>query len=456
MQTLDESNRPPWHSLIIQGIGQLSLVEHALCPLDARSDRLRAGFQHESSYQFTDRDGRRRTARARVACPNGLTPNDEFYLWGLLALTLAQDVPSAEFHATPHYCLRQLGLIDQHGRRGGRQYSQFAESLSRLAAVHYDNNGFYDTIRKEHRRVGFGFLSYSLPQSNNSSRAWRISWDALFFEFASSVGGRMRFDLQTYRELDPASRRLFLFATKIFRRRATMRLDLREIAVQVLGYSPSLAERDLRVKVKRVLHRLKEQNILSDWVMNLDANRSPSRTTLELTRGNYFRTKAATSDRRLPVESPLAELLRSIGLDDAAIIRCQKKFPMSLLQEWADITLAALERHGPSFFKRSPAAYFMDNVQHAAQGTRTPPDWWHDLQRAERRTQANVARQQSAAKTTTDVENPLESIADAVFQHFQANGQSAEVAQVNAQRFAAACQVSSNRVDPKSLLRLLK
>ena len=456
MQTLDESNRPFGQSLIIQGIGQLSLVEHALCPLDVRSDRLRSGFQHESSYQFTDRDGRRCTARARVACPNGLTANDEFYLWGLLALTLAQDVPSAEFHATPHYCLRQLGLIDEHGRRGGRQYSQFAESLSRLAAVHYDNNGFYDPIRKEHRRVGFGFLSYSLPHSNNSSRAWRICWDALFFEFASAVGGRMRFDLQTYRQLDPASRRLFLFATKVFQRRTTMRCDLRDIGVQVLGYSPSLAERDLRVKVKRVLHRLTEKKILSDWVMKLDASRNPSRTTIELTRGNYFCTKPATSDRRLPVESPLAELLRSIGLDDAAILRCQKKFPMSLLQEWADITLAARERHGQSFFKRSPAAYFIDNVQHAAQGTRTPPDWWHDLQRAERRTQANVARQQSAAKTTTVVENPLESIADAVFQHFQANGQSAEVAQVNAQRFAAACQVSSNRVDPKSLLRLLK
>jgi hypothetical protein len=47
--------------------------------------------------------------------------------------------------------------------------------------------------------------------------------------------------------------------------------------------------------------------------------------------------------------------------------------------------LAAKERFGDAFFKRSPQAYFVDNVKHAAAGTRTPPDWWHELRKAEQR-----------------------------------------------------------------------
>ncbi len=36
------------------------------------------------------------------------------------------------------------------------------------------------------------------------------------------------------------------------------------------------------------------------------------------------------------------------------------------------------------FFKKSAAAYFVDNVKNAAAGTRTPPDWWRDMRKAER------------------------------------------------------------------------
>jgi len=72
-----------------QGIGQLSLVEHALCPLDGRHTS-NAALLQECHYQFTDRTGRRRKARVRVTCPLGLTAADEFYLWGLLSLSLSQ------------------------------------------------------------------------------------------------------------------------------------------------------------------------------------------------------------------------------------------------------------------------------------------------------------------------------------------------------------------------------
>jgi hypothetical protein len=207
-----QSKKTParWRST---GHGQLTLVEHALCPLDPEAS-LTENLIHTAEYHFTDSSRHQQTARARVFCPLGLSASDELFLWGLLSLTLSQPEPEIELHATPHYCLRQLGLIDQHARRGGRQYQQFADSLARLGAVVYQNDRFYDPIRGEHRSVSFGFLSYSLPLDPASSRAWRIAWNGLFFELVQAAAGSFRFDLHTYRELDPASRRLFLLLSR--------------------------------------------------------------------------------------------------------------------------------------------------------------------------------------------------------------------------------------------------
>ena len=92
------------------GLGQLTLVEHALCPLDARQS-LTNNLIHEARFPYTTQS-QRKTARAHVYCPLGISPSDELYLWGLLALTLKQPEPSPELRATPHWCLRQMGLVD--------------------------------------------------------------------------------------------------------------------------------------------------------------------------------------------------------------------------------------------------------------------------------------------------------------------------------------------------------
>ena len=171
----------------LNGLTQLTLVEHALCPLDADAS-LRSGFCHETSYRYSDKHGTRRTARVRVTCPDGLSANDEFYLWGLLALTFAQPDLSSELYATPHYCLAQLGIIAPNSK-GGKTYRLFREALGRLAGIHYENDRFFDPLRKEHRQVRFGLLGYSLPLDELSNRAWRIVWDAQFFEFCRATGG---------------------------------------------------------------------------------------------------------------------------------------------------------------------------------------------------------------------------------------------------------------------------
>src|SRR5262245_49896097 len=95
------------------GLAQLSLVEHSLCPLDPDAS-LVENLVHQSSYFFMDKHKHVREATARIVSPAGLSTSDEFYLWGLLALTFAQPEVDGELHATPHYCLRQLGVIDHH------------------------------------------------------------------------------------------------------------------------------------------------------------------------------------------------------------------------------------------------------------------------------------------------------------------------------------------------------
>ncbi len=381
------------------GVGQMTLVEHALCPLDAARS-LRAGRVFETGYYYADRNRHRKKAAVRITSPGGLFPTDEFYLWGLLALTFAGAHHSggeadSEFHATPHYCLRRLGLIDQHGNRGGRNYRLFAAALDRLAQVSYASDAFYDPVRAEHRKVRFGFLSYSLPLDPDSSRAWRLAWDPIFFDLVKPLGGQFRFDLDAYRDLDPAARRLFLLVSKIFDRRdTTPRFDVRHLAVEVLGFSPTLAPRHQRQKLERVVAVLAAAGIVAGPAVFEPAG---GRThSLVLTRGPRF-TKGsplATAD-----DSPLWDALVGLGFDPPAAGRLLKDHPHRAVREWLDITLAARERYGPKFFKRSPQAFLVDNLKQAATSGRTPPEWWHELRTRERLRVRSVPGSPSAPAT---------------------------------------------------------
>ena len=427
------------------GHGQLTLVEHALCPLDPETS-LSENLIHTTEYHYTDSSRHQQTARARVFSPLGLSAHDELFLWGLLSVTLSQPDVESELHATPHYFLRQLGLIDQHARRGGRQYQQFSDSLARLAAVVYQNDRFYDPIRAEHRKVSFGFLSYSLPLEPESCRAWRIIWNPLFFEMVNAGAGHFRFDLATYRSLEPASRRLFLLLSKIFQRRPTSpRFDLLHLAVNVLGFSPTITTADLKKKVRRCVERLADLGVVAESASAkiFEKERAGQyRVTLE--RGSYFDHKAVFTPLGI-ADSAVGASMAQIGLEPAVIQRLSKQFPTATLREWADITLAARERFGVSYFKRSPAAYFVDNVQHARDGGRTAPDWWHELKKAERMQQAENDRKRRQIATEPPVEStlPKESrkvfieVTNELFKQFQSAGQSPETARLNAQRFAA-------------------
>lgn len=423
-------------------MGQLTLVEHSLCPLDPQVS-LVENLVHESAFYFTDGSRHLRQAHARVISPSGLSASDEFYLWGLLAITFAQPESDGNLHATPHYCLRQLGVVDQHTRRGGQQYRQFEKAIERLSQVTYLNDHFYDPVRAEHRKVAFGFLSYSLPSDPESCRAWRIAWDPIFFDLVRAAGGSFRFDLEVYKELDPASRRLFLLLCKVFSRRPTSpRFDLRHLAVNVLGFSSSVATRDLKVKVHRCIERLSERRV----VKRPDKNKAFCKTkrgaySIILERGEYFGRRTVEAPRPT-TETALQDVLRRLGFEDDAMARLQRRFPPAMIREWADITLAAKERFGVRFFKKSPQAYLVDSLKNAAKGSRTPPDWWHALRRAEATERPGPAPACVQATVGVATELPeearqaYEKVAKEMFACFRAGGQADDAAKANAERFA--------------------
>ena len=366
----------------VTGVGQLSLVEHALCPLDPRRSMV-DNLVFDTSYSYSGSDAQRKTATVRVFSPLGLSAADELYLWGMLALTMLQREPDPEIYATPHWVLSQLGVINQCSKRGGRQYRQFADAIKRLSAVTYMSDAFYDQIRGEHRRVSFRFFSYSLPLDDDSHRAWRIAWDPIFFELVKAPAGHFRFDLAIYRELDAASRRLFLFTSKILSRRPQLRaMRLEKFAVDLLGFSSTLATREMKAKVSRCIAKLVEMRVLADGEVFRTA---PGKYFVKLTRGAYFVNRSKADYQIRPQDTPIFETLLLIGFDAISAARLIHRFPVRLLSEWADITQAAQERFGPTFFYKSAMAFFVDSVTKASQGTRTAPDWWRELRKAEHR-----------------------------------------------------------------------
>lgn len=433
------------------GHAQLSLVEHALCPLDTG---LTAGcpFTHKTEYEYSDKNRHRRTANVRVICPDGLSPTDELYLWGLLSLTFSQPKPSTDFYATPYYCLRQLGCIDpSEAKSGGKNYTLFRQAITRLSSVSYRNDGFYDPIRGEHRDVAFGFLSYSLPLDPHSGRAWRFAWDPIFFEFCEAAAGTLRFDFRTYRSLDPASRRLYLLLKKIFwRSDVSPEFDLHDLSVNVLGFSANNEPKILKRKLNRCIERLLDCGIIrlppgTSHPKQLFTKRGKGQYSVRFHRGPRFDDVSSALQQEL-ADSPLYDPLAEIGLDDPTIARVLKTYDPRLIAELADMTIAAKERFGESFFKASPQAYFIDNLKQQASGNRTPPDWWRELRKQEERrhfeeTKGRHDTERGFEKAfdeylKTEAREAFERVMNRLFQDLRSGGQSEPDARENASNFA--------------------
>jgi hypothetical protein len=84
----------------------------------------------------------------------------------------------------------------------------------------------------------------------------------------------------------------------------------------------------------------------------------------------------------------------------------------------------------------------VDNLKNAAQGNTTPPDWWHDVRRAEARLQAKTQAANAdftlneAPDLSEGASQAYERIAKEMFGIFRAGGQPESAAKENAVKFA--------------------
>lgn len=316
--------------------------------------------------------------------PRGFSPVDELHIWGMLALTLQQPNPELQFAATPHFILRELGSIDPSGRRGGKSYRDFRKSIERIEVASYTNDAFYDPVRKIHDRRTFKFFSPRMPHDADSNRLWHFYWDPLFFEFCMAIGGSLKFDLQIYRSLDPASRRLFLLLHKIFvGKRKSPSFTVRELMIDVLGYSETLRNAKLEQKLRLIGARLHDAEVIRFSKSDIYASHSGRR--IQFRPGQYFKDLREGRNLSATTSSPLVDALRSLGFESRDAERVCSRYEGALLREWIDITIAKQERDGPAAFRRSAAAYLIDNLKHAAEGGRGVPEWWQELRKAETR-----------------------------------------------------------------------
>jgi hypothetical protein len=363
-----------------EGIAQLSLLETALWPLKG-GELPQSKF--ELDYTFPTSTVRK-LAHVTVRAPSGLQPKDELVLWGLLGATLVRQDPEPVLLATPHWMLRHLGLDI-----GGSQYAQLQESLLRLALASYQNTGFYNPETKEHEFVAFQFLSMFLPtvggvgETVDNDRCWRIEWNAPFFRFCKATGGNLLFDLDLYRALTPAARRLFLKLKDRFWRMKRAFMNVDDLTVNGLGFSTTRPLYKRKFDLTACMKELLDLGVIELGRGQRDVNdlfikKGEASYVVLFHQGPYFRREAPTLTLRQPAtiaDDPLIEPLRKIGVDGPAIRRILATHPRSLIQRWIDITDAALHEKPRDFpgFRVSAAAFLIDGVQHR----RTPPDWMY-------------------------------------------------------------------------------
>ena len=374
------------------GISQMTLVEHSLCPLQPPS----GPFVHTPRFEFFE-GKRKRSATATIDCRRGLRPEDDAYLWALLANALREPEPQLVTYVGVRYLLRSVGLSSS-----GRSTELLRQILFRLGGVRYSNDHFYDPVKQERRSVDFSFLSTDIPRNTDSFRPWRIAWDPLFFEFVQAWGGFLGFDLPMYRCLRPATGRLFLYLKKLlYKRKVTHYIDVRSLATNTLGFAETLKNGVRNSKVRECAKELARHGIIS--------LEEPSTLIESIGTGQgktyrcrFYRGPAFDCSRNNSVSvdeagGPTFDLLLQVGLEVNVAAKMLRDFPVGMLNKWADVTLAAKE--AGAGFKKGPEAFFVANVKADARDGRPLPEWYHRLRKQEELAEWDkVAKEFSAAR----------------------------------------------------------
>jgi hypothetical protein len=385
--------------IVRQGIAQLSLLETALWTLQGGT---LPTHKFETSYEYPTTAGRM-SATVTVRAPLGLQSFDEYVLWGLLGATLSWKDPDPVLLATPYWMLKSLGL-----KTGGTQYTELRESLLRLAIASYQNTAFYNPEAHEHQYVAFQFLSILLPtvggigKTVDTERSWRIEWNPAFFRFCKATGGNLHFDLDLYRSLSPAARRLFLKLKDRFWRSKKVFLNVDDLTTSGLGFSALRPLKKRKFDLKNCIRELLDHDVIKLGRGQTDpeelfVRRGKGSYVVVFYEGDYFRQPTSERVQRQKnaiADHPLHEPLRKIGVDGPAIARLLKSHDTSLIQRWVRITEAAMHEKPRNFagFKNSAAAFLIDGVQN----NRTPPDWFHAHAKRQEKQQWQEARTHAA------------------------------------------------------------
>ncbi len=383
-----------------EGIAQLSLLETAIWPLKG-GPKETATF--DTSYAF-HAGGEQKAARVSVYAPKGLQSIDEYVLWGLLGICLSRNTSDTTLIATPYWIIKRLGMAI-----GGFQYDQLRASLERLALVAYQNTAFYNPVTQQHERVTLHFFSSYLPTRGgggevDAERAWRIEWSPMFFQMCQATGGTLLFDLDLYRNLSPAARRLFLKLKDRFWRSKRVFLNVDDLTINGLGFSADRPLKKRKFDLVGCIRELLDHKIIELGRGQTDPNdlfirRGKGLYVVQFHEGEYFRQPLAgrtTSQAQSISDDPLYQPLKTIGLDEAGIRRIFKQHARGLIQRWIKITDTAMHEQPRGFpgFKASPAAFLMDAIQH----NRLPPDWIHAHEKERQRAEWDARRGELAAE----------------------------------------------------------
>jgi len=375
--------------IVTNGIAQLSVVEHALCPLDPTKSNVR-GMYFDTGYFRTDKHGNSKFIPVEMTAGHGLVSDDEFYIWGMLQLAFAQPEPNFQFRATPYYCLRQLGLIDTKNK-GGSAFQHFRDVLKRVGSLSLYSKQFWHPDHGEEREVTLGFLRGDMPTEDDGSRLWTFTFDPNFFDYCNQKAGALRFDLETYRQFDCAGRRVFLNLSKMFHRRTTSpKFDLYHLGTRLMGLSPELPMKKIKQKVARCIDTLAEANIVT-FPKGVKSSKELIRKKAigsyelaPLARGTYFDQPTKLQTQTAVQNSPLYAPLKEIGFNEKETRSVLKTNSRHAVELWVDITTCAMKKpQGFPGFKCHPKAFFLYHISRKL----APPDWWHAFTKNERRRQ---------------------------------------------------------------------
>src|SRR5262249_962436 len=117
--------------------------------------------------------------------------------------------------------------------------------------------------------AAFQFLSILLPtvggvgDAVDNDRSWRIEWNPAFFRFCQATGGTLLFDLDLYRQLTPAPRRLFLKLKDRFWRPNRVFCNDDDLTINGLGYSNSRPLKKRKFDLKQCIGELLERKIIA-------------------------------------------------------------------------------------------------------------------------------------------------------------------------------------------------